>query len=384
MNEQFHDYQAEPLKEVSLYRQVKEIFNFDFVTGLPCGELKSFISESRGDSEAIHLQASNEREAVGISAGAYLAGKKPVLYMQNSGFFEASNDVGSLLIASKIPALFVVSWRGVPGETATQHFATGAATTPLIESLGLPYSIWPDGLSGLKEKVNATGLPGVLLVKKEVVNTGPIDNVNESTNTTPSGEMFRESPGEVEMSREESIEKLFSRLVSPKDAVISSTGLISRSVFHFHDSPNQFYNAGGFGLTALIGLGFELNKKDVRTIVLDGDGSVLTNLGSLNIIGHSGVRDFVHVILDNGAYFSCSGEKTVGAEKIPEIARILGYQKVYSVSTASGLEAAIERLNESDGLQMLHINIKCEGTRDLKRPLNMEGNALRFKNYFSE
>jgi sulfopyruvate decarboxylase TPP-binding subunit len=127
------------LQEQELYQTIRSVFGFNFVTGLPCGELRNFISQSSMDKEVRHFPCSNEREAIGVATGAWLAGEKPVVYMQNSGFFLSSNDIGSLLLACRIPIVLVVSWRGAPGETATQHFATGAATEPLLKAFSIPY-----------------------------------------------------------------------------------------------------------------------------------------------------------------------------------------------------------------------------------------------------
>jgi len=114
----------------------------DFASGVPCGVLRHIIENLNCDRKIIHAPANRESEAVGIAAGAYFAGKKPVVYMQNSGLFAASNDIASLLIPYRIPLFFVVSYRGCEGENAVQHHVTGRATVGLIASLGLPYVVF--------------------------------------------------------------------------------------------------------------------------------------------------------------------------------------------------------------------------------------------------
>jgi len=370
------------IPESELYGNLKTCFKFDVVSGLPCGELRHFISESANDKEALHIRATNEREAVGVACGSWLAGKNPVLYMQNSGLFEASNDIGSLLIPCKIPALFVVSWRGAPGETATQHLYTGAATIPLLKSFGLPYitEINEKNLLQLQEKMKDSQRPGFLLVKREKFNSPPEINVdNNKTNTNCVIENENEI---VTLSRDGALNTIFG-LVEPDNAVISSTGLISRSIFQSHDGDNQFYNAGAFGLTSLIGLGFALNRPNVRTVVIEGDGSVLTNLGSLNTISNSKPSNLTHIILDNGVYASCSGETTFGSDKIPLLAKTLGYEKVFRVQSQDGIEDAL-RKSKQERLTLIDIQTKAQGDRNLKRPLDMAGIAGRFRKKFSK
>ena len=377
----------ELIEERDLYKITKGVFQFDFISGLPCGELRNFIAESDSDPEVIHVQATNEREAVGISQGAWLAGKRPVLYMQNSGLFESSNDLGSLLIPCRTPALFIVSWRGAPGETATQHFATGGATVPLLESFGLPYTseATRNNVKKLKEEMDRTDLPGVILVKKEKFNQPSVPEIAIAGKVDDATIVFHEADNDpADLSREEVLDMLFSHLINNNDAVVSSTGLISRSIFHYRDGENQFYNAGAFGLTSAIGLGFAVNRSDVRTIVIEGDGSVLTNAGALNVIGHFAPPNLLHIVLDNRAYMSCSGEQTYGSEKIPQLAKAFGYRRTFSVQSRDGIFRALDELRlVSTGPQMIHIRINGSGRRDFKRPLDMMSVSSRFRGYFN-
>lgn len=377
----------ELVSERNLYKLVREVFQFDFTSGLPCGELRNFIAESGSDPEVVHVQTTNERESIGIAQGAWLAGRRPVLYMQNSGLFEASNDLGSLLIPCRTSVLFIVSWRGAPGETATQHFTTGAATVPLLESFGLPYTdeTTPNNIKRLKGEMDRSNFPGVILVKKEKFNEPPVPEILIDDQTADNATFFQEATSDYcELSREDALDLLFFHLINSQDAVISSTGLISRSIFHHHDGENQFYNAGAFGLTSSIGLGFAVNRPDVRTIIIEGDGSVLTNLGALNVIGHFAPRNLLHIVLDNRAYGSCSGEQTYGSEKIPQLASFLGYERVFSVQSENGIFRVLNELQiDSTGPQMLHIRINGMGSRDFKRPLDMMSVSGRFRGYFN-
>lgn len=372
------------ISEKDLFSVTSQIFKYDFVSGLPCGELRHFISESESNKEITHLKATNEREAVGIAQGAWIAGKKPVLYMQNSGLFESSNEIASLLIPCKSPVLFVVSWRGSIGETATQHLYTGASTIPLLESLGLPYveDITENNLRVLRQKMENLSLPGIILVKRENFNDfNTLDIADTPMICKPSGIINNELHNKLEISREDALDTIFN-LIDPNDAVISSTGLISRSIFQNHDGNNQFYNAGAFGLTNMIALGFAVNNQGTRTFAIEGDGSVLTNLGSLNVIGHHAPDNFLHIVLDNAAYVSCSGEKTFGSSAIPLIARDCGYKNIHTVQTSNGIKNAM--YESKTGPSMIHVQINTIGERNFRRPLEMDKVAVRFREKFSK
>src|SRR5207245_580536 len=74
------------------------------------------------------------------------------------------------------------------------------------------------------------------------------------------------------------------------------------------DRPRNFYMWNSMGMASSIGLGLALARPDLRVIVLDGDGSILMNLGSLATECASGVGNLVHVIWDNGGWEITGGQ----------------------------------------------------------------------------
>ena len=74
------------------------------------------------------------------------------------------------------------------------------------------------------------------------------------------------------------------------------------------DRPRNFYMWNSMGMASSIGLGLALVRPDLRVIVLDGDGSILMNLGSLATERASGVANLVHVIWDNGGWEITGGQ----------------------------------------------------------------------------
>jgi len=144
----------------------------DFSVGVPCGVLRRVIDFLAHDERIMHITVNREPEAIGVAAGAYLAGKKPVIYIQNSGLFTASNDISSLLIPYRMPLVLIVSLRGCEGEDAPQHFVNGKATMPLLESFGIPYVVFEqdndiyDVVRNLYRRAEDAQLPAVLLLKR--------------------------------------------------------------------------------------------------------------------------------------------------------------------------------------------------------------------------
>ncbi len=143
----------------------------NFASGVPCGVLRHIIKNFNDDDTVIHVIANRESEAVGLAAGAYFGGKIPVVYMQNSGFFSASNDIASLLVPYKIPIFFVVSYRGCEGENAVQHLTTGMTTEYLLKSFRLPFAVFENQnpetiVRSMFETMRSVELPTFILLKR--------------------------------------------------------------------------------------------------------------------------------------------------------------------------------------------------------------------------
>jgi len=109
----------------------------DFFTSVPCKLLGDFITRLSADGTVAYTPVSREEEAVGIMAGAFMAGRRPALVMQNSGFGNSINAVLSLLNYYRIPALFLISHRGSEGEFIEAQKLMGNAIGDLLRVAGV-------------------------------------------------------------------------------------------------------------------------------------------------------------------------------------------------------------------------------------------------------
>jgi phosphonopyruvate decarboxylase len=105
---------------------------YNFFTGVPDSGLKTFIGDLASLPAGRHVPATWEGEAVGIAAGAFLAGRKPCVYLQNSGLGHAVNPLASLCIPYGIEVLLVVGHR----HTLPQHRVMGEIDERLLDLLG--------------------------------------------------------------------------------------------------------------------------------------------------------------------------------------------------------------------------------------------------------
>ena len=104
--------------------------------GTPCGILAPLYAALPG-----LLTVAREDNAVGVAAGAALAGRAPVVLMQNSGLGQSVNALASLVVPYRIPMLLVVSLRGTAGDPTPENQVMGRLTEPLLAGLGVPAEI---------------------------------------------------------------------------------------------------------------------------------------------------------------------------------------------------------------------------------------------------
>jgi len=127
--------------------------------------------------------------------------------------------------------------------------------------------------------------------------------------------------------------------------LICNIGYPSRELFSVRDRPENFYMLGSMGLASSIGLGLALARPEKRVMVLDGDGSLLMNLGSLASIAHHAPENYLLVILDNCCYGSTGSQPTCTAlgTDLAAMARAAGVRRV---RRAEGREELAEALLE--------------------------------------
>jgi sulfopyruvate decarboxylase subunit beta len=125
--------------------------------------------------------------------------------------------------------------------------------------------------------------------------------------------------------------------------IVANIGYPARELFAAADRPGNFYMLGSMGLASSLGLGLAVSQPQ-RVCILDGDGSVLMNLGSLATIAHHAPDNFCLIIVDNKVYGSTGGQPTYAGGKtdLAALARAAGNTQVSRVSTKSQLARALD------------------------------------------
>jgi|TARA_Y100000031_G_C8244505_1_gene397400 phosphonopyruvate decarboxylase len=147
---------------------------FDFFTGVPCSILgKSILFLSR-NKEFQYIPATTEGEAIGLASGAYMAGRRPVVLMQNSGLGVSINALTSLVLLYKIPLFLVITWRGYGGNDAPEHLLMGKWMLDFLKVMNIPVMILSkdsnkNQIVNFAKKQKNQGITTALILKKGVI-----------------------------------------------------------------------------------------------------------------------------------------------------------------------------------------------------------------------
>lgn len=121
-----------------LYQELKAA-GLNFFVSVPCKLLDELISLIEEDKDIVYTPVTREEEGIGILSGAFLAGKRPAILMQNSGLGNSINAVCSLSNYYGFTLVFVISHRGTDGEVIDAQRPMGAVTKKLLETADIPY-----------------------------------------------------------------------------------------------------------------------------------------------------------------------------------------------------------------------------------------------------
>ena len=179
------------------------------------------------------------------------------------------------------------------------------------------------------------------------------------------------------MTRLEATQQLFRRLKD--DAVVPSLGHPAYDLFAAGDRDQNFYTWGSMGLASSIGLGLAMAQPDRRVIVLDGDGSLLMNLGSLATIGWVRPANLVVIVWDNELYGTTGGQDTATAHgaDLAGAAQAMGIRATAIVATPDEFDALLNQVDTRPGPWVIVAKVK-ENMPTVKPPLDYVWIKQRF------
>ncbi len=114
---------------------------------------------------------------------------------------------------------------------------------------------------------------------------------------------------------------------------------------------------GFMGGASALGLGLALGAPDRRVIVLDGDGSLLMQLGSLATIAGAAPRNFTHFLFKNGVYHTSGSQEIPGGPGVDfaAMAKAAGYRNAYTITSLDDFTKRLPSLLSEDGPIMVQL-----------------------------
>ncbi len=186
------------------------------------------------------------------------------------------------------------------------------------------------------------------------------------------------------MRRAECLAMLYPEL--DEKLVVTIMGACAQELYDLGHRENFFYLQHAMGLASSIGLGLALHLPQERVVVLDGDGSVLMNLGTLATLARYRPKNLVHFVFDNGSLLSTGGfdsHTTSGITDLAAIARGAGIEHVVTVDSVMAFgEAAIEAFARND-LSVVVARVSAVGPNHYGMDLALAENAFRFQRWIA-
>ncbi len=169
--------------------------------------------------------------------------------------------------------------------------------------------------------------------------------------------------------------------------VVTIMGACAQELYNLGHRENFFYLQHAMGLASSIGLGLAMHLPRDRVIVLDGDGSVLMNLGTLVTLARYRPKNLIHIVFDNGSLLSTGGfdsQTASGVTDLAAIARGAGIEHVAAVSTTTEFGESFVEALERDDLSVIVAKVAAVGPEHYGMDLHLPENAFRFKRWIAE
>ncbi len=337
----------------------------DFTATLPCEKFKTLLEMVAHDFT--HVPLTREEEGVGICAGAALAGKRPAMFVQSSGIGNMINALLSLTQFYELPLALFVSRRGIYQEKIEAQFPMGQRLPGILSGAGISYSEINSsqdfatvgnelGEVFKTNKIHAFLLSPAVWVGSECKGTRTQCKVQERA-----AEGTMRKTGMPEFTRYDVI-----RIIAPYlegKAVVSNLGWPSKELYALKHLPSNFYMLGSMGMATPVGLGIALTSpKDI--VVIDGDGSLLMNPGTLATAAYANPKNLTIIAIDNGAYGSTGNQPTFAAScvDLEQVAGGFGFRHTLKVSTEKELTEVMKQ--QRQGPAFIHV-LAIPGNKDV-------------------
>jgi len=181
------------------------------------------------------------------------------------------------------------------------------------------------------------------------------------------------------MLREDALKTIYPEL--EERIVVTIMGAVAAELYTLGHRHNFFYLEHAMGLASSMGLGIALVMPEHKVIVLDGDGSLLMNLGTLSTMARYKPGNLVHIVFDNESLLSVGGFPTATSTgtDLAGIARASGVPSVMEANTPESLKGALTEALSGNTLTTIVSKVEAIGPKSFHMDLPLLENRFQFK-----
>lgn len=331
--------------------------SYDFVCTLPCEKIRVLLERIKKDF--FHIPLTREEEGVGISAGIALAGKRAAIFVQSSGIGNMINAMLSLTGFYELPLAIFISQRGIYKEKIAAQRPMGQRLPKILLGSDISFSTisTTEDISIIEKK-----LP--VVYKKNKIHAFLLSPAvfrgicNDAMPAPPVCPVHGRPKGQEQkvltrrLTRYE-IMKILAPSLENK-VVVCNLGVPSKELYAVKNQPSNFYMLGSMGMATPVGLGISL-ASDREVVVIDGDGSILMNPGSLATAAHFSPSNLTILAIDNGSYGSTGDQPTLTGScvDLALVARGFGINTVIRAAGRRQIADAF-RTPRGSGVKFIH------------------------------
>jgi sulfopyruvate decarboxylase subunit beta len=182
------------------------------------------------------------------------------------------------------------------------------------------------------------------------------------------------------MRRADALREIYPRLEQGRTVVVTIMGAVAAELQAIGHRPNFFYLQHAMGLASSLGLGIALTRPELQVVVLDGDGSVLMNLGGLTTLARYRPKNLVHVVFDNESLLSVGGFPTATStgSDLAKIAAAAGVPRTATVRGLDEFRCAFDEALAARDLTTIVAKVEAVGPSGYVTDLGLLENRFQF------
>ncbi|MDE4908357.1 sulfopyruvate decarboxylase subunit beta [Methanogenium marinum] len=339
----------------------------DTVVSLPCDRTQGLYCMIQDNFR--HITVMREEDGVGLCAGLFLAGNRPMMHIQSSGLGTMLNAIMTLPVPYELPLPILASWRGIHRERVEVQMPFNIRIPDLLDALDIVYTVVHeagdlDRIEGAIADAFEHHRPHIILISPKVW-----EGIGGTSGTPPALD-YPPRNREINLAYERTITTpLWQRAdaiaaVAPlltSELAVSNLGIPGNELYAARDRPENFYMMGSYTQATPIGLGLALGQ-DRDVVVFDGDGSLL-GTAILPVVAAEAPKNLTIIALDNGSFGSTGNQPThaYATADLELIARGAGFTRTCKVQDEESIRAAYR--SHGPGPHFIHAVIAPGNTR---------------------